>query len=167
MSRDNERPRAVSAAAARPADGSDEMPVREVIARAIYGRQPFRVAQTGGVLDVMRTERVFEWEDAPSWYRSECWELADGVCAALMLKADGAARSPVRQTGGVRVEGHDAVHAALLETLGRWGSATNLAAEARTAVSAISEMKAGRRLIADRVAAALGFRKVLRYERTG
>lgn len=61
-----------------------DRPDREIAARAIYARRPFRTAATGGVLDGCLTlAREFDFEDAPAFYRDECYELADGVLAAL------------------------------------------------------------------------------------
>lgn len=59
--------------------------LRETIAIGIYEARPFTVAQTGGVMDVMRIDKVFAWADAQSFYRSECYDIADSVLARMLL----------------------------------------------------------------------------------
>lgn len=67
-------------------ESSSETPMREVIARSIYRQRPFRTAMSGKIMDGFLTEtRVFDWEEAPEFYRGECLEIADGVMADLML----------------------------------------------------------------------------------
>jgi hypothetical protein len=153
-----------------PARRDHEVIWRDVIAMAIYERRPFVIAQSGGVLDMMRTEKVCSWDEAPGWYRSECWDLADAVHARLLLPETGAA-PPNRGVQGAAeaadVEGEEPVRAALLRALAPVGAAKRLAAEAQVSLQRLSEMKRGHGRICRRVAAALGFRKVLRYEPLG
>jgi hypothetical protein len=69
-------------AAARP---ENETSLREVIARGVYDRKPFRIARSGGVMEMMQPEQELSWEDAPGWYRDECFDIADGVHARMLL----------------------------------------------------------------------------------
>ena len=63
----------------------EPMPPREIAARAIYDRRPFTIAQSGGVMDMMRVDKVLDWDGAPAFYQAECYELADAVLARLAL----------------------------------------------------------------------------------
>lgn len=63
-----------------------DRPDREVAARAIYDRRPFRMTSSGSVMDPLSsTMQEFSWDDAPVFYQTECYELADAVLAALSL----------------------------------------------------------------------------------
>lgn len=62
--------------------------IRECIARGVYDARPFVLAHSGGVLDVMRVDRILAWEEAPDFYRSECFEIADSVHARMLLAQD-------------------------------------------------------------------------------
>jgi hypothetical protein len=66
------------------ADGAEQR-IRDCIARGIYDARPFMLAHSGGVMDVMRVDQVLAWEDAPDFYRSECYEIADSVHARMLL----------------------------------------------------------------------------------
>lgn len=59
--------------------------LRETVARGVYDVRPFTMAVSGGVMEVMRVDQVLDWESAPSFYRSECFEIADGVLARMLL----------------------------------------------------------------------------------
>ena len=59
--------------------------IRECIARGVYDARPFVLAHSGGVMDVMRVDRILSWEEAPDFYRSECFEVADSVHARMLL----------------------------------------------------------------------------------
>jgi hypothetical protein len=62
-------------------------PDREIAARAIYLKRPFRVTSTGAVMDPLDCNvREHSWEGAPAFYRDECYELADAVIAALTFE---------------------------------------------------------------------------------
>lgn len=63
--------------------------LRELIARAIYDTRPFATASRGGVLEMMCPDPSPAWESAPGWYRDDCYELADGVLARLLLAQAG------------------------------------------------------------------------------
>jgi hypothetical protein len=59
---------------------------REIAARALYRERPFRTAMTGAVMDPMIQEvRVFDFDAAPAFYQSECYELADAILADLAI----------------------------------------------------------------------------------
>jgi hypothetical protein len=61
-----------------------DRPDREIAARAIYSRRPFRTAMSGAVMDgFLSMSREFDFDDAPAFYRDECYELADAVLSAL------------------------------------------------------------------------------------
>jgi hypothetical protein len=74
-------------------------PDREVAARAIYNRRPFRVTMSGSVMDPLAcTTRESDFEGAPDFYRDECYELADAVLAALSF-AELRAQRPLPESG--------------------------------------------------------------------
>jgi hypothetical protein len=65
---------------------SEALAPREVIARAIYDQRPFRTAMSGSPMDpFLRESKVFGWDEAPSFYQEECYELADAIMARLLL----------------------------------------------------------------------------------
>lgn len=69
------------------------VPKREVIARAIYRQRPFRTARSGAVMDGFLTcTHEFDFAGAPDFYRSECYELADGIILDLALAEQGELR---------------------------------------------------------------------------
>lgn len=59
--------------------------LRETIARGVYDARPFRIARSGGVMEMMVAEQALAWEAAPGWYRAECLEIADAVQARMLL----------------------------------------------------------------------------------
>lgn len=71
---------------------SAEISMREVIAQAIYKVRPFRVAETGGVMDGSLTlAREHSWDAAPAFYKAECFEIADSVLLDIRLAQSEAA----------------------------------------------------------------------------
>ncbi|MGZ8343716.1 MAG: hypothetical protein ACXW27_08985 [Allosphingosinicella sp.] len=74
-------------AASRPGQACRDVEdaLRETIARGVYDARPFTMAVSGGVMEVMRVDQVLDWESAPRFYRSECFEIADGVLARMLL----------------------------------------------------------------------------------
>ena len=75
-------------AAAEPVPATRSM--REVIARAVYRVRPFRVAEPGGVMDgCLSVSREMSWDGAPSFYRSECFEIADAAILDMVLAQQG------------------------------------------------------------------------------
>lgn len=68
------------ASSGRPPDAP-----REVIARGVYDARPFRIARSGGVMEMMAPARELGWDEAPAWYRAECYEIADSVLARMLL----------------------------------------------------------------------------------
>jgi hypothetical protein len=60
---------------------------RDVAARAIYDRRPFRSSTSESVMDPLACKvRELPFDDAPAFYTAECYELADAVIAALRLR---------------------------------------------------------------------------------
>jgi hypothetical protein len=71
------------------------MPLRDVIARAIYAKRPYFQATTIGVLEGIGAPCVFSWEGAPAAYQDQCFELADAVLAELFLRQQQGEALPV------------------------------------------------------------------------
>jgi len=83
------RPGAAPAFPPIPAD----MPRREIIARAIYRQRPFKTAMSGGVMDgFLSVAHEFGWDEAPTFYQDECYELADAIVLDLALAEQGEVR---------------------------------------------------------------------------
>lgn len=68
-----------------PLSGSPPETLRETVARGVYDARPFRVAHSGGVMEMMAPAAERSWDEAPDWYRSECFEIADSVLARMLL----------------------------------------------------------------------------------
>lgn len=69
------------------------MPRREIIARAIYRLRPFRIARSGAVMDgFLSVSRELGFDEAPAFYRDECYEIADGIVYDLALAEQGELR---------------------------------------------------------------------------
>lgn len=67
---------------------------REIIARSIYRLRPFRSARSSAVMDgFLTTVHEFDFDGAPDFYRSECFELADGIILDLALAEQGEVRA--------------------------------------------------------------------------
>lgn len=75
-----------------------EARLRETIARGVYDVRPFTLAVSGGVMEVMRVDKVLPWEEAPSFYRSECFEIADGVMARMLIDQQAEAGEALART---------------------------------------------------------------------
>ena len=61
------------------------LPDRETIARAIYRERPCVATCTGAPLHAGARVWTYEWPEAPTWYRAECYALADAVRAVILL----------------------------------------------------------------------------------
>jgi hypothetical protein len=59
--------------------------LRDIVVDAVYASRPFSISTSGGLMQPMREARDLPWEEAPAWYRSECYELADLIVARLLL----------------------------------------------------------------------------------
>ncbi|MGE0178969.1 MAG: hypothetical protein AB7O91_04010 [Sphingomonas sp.] len=71
-----------------------DTPRREIIARSIYRLRPFVIAQTSGVMaGFLRPASEPDFDGAPTFYRQECYELADGIIYDLALAEQGEVRS--------------------------------------------------------------------------